>query len=231
MRALHSSSAMTFNALGNETFTVRESHARRNDALMPGRYRITYEFQLPTLRRGVPANFDARLESEHRLIACEMKFLQWVSAYPKPLRDAYRHREMHRHAKAANVFIPVGLQLEKHGFARYDYAQMFKHALALFNACAEEKLPDTSQLALLNVVWEPPRRSAVLTDDDLRSLEHASMQERQEFEWFAEDMQPVAELFERLGVRFSLAYLPVADLIALGDYPPGEQRRLERYTK
>ena len=94
----------------------------------------------------------------------------------KPLKDAYHHREAYRHDKAADVFVPIALQLEKHGFTRYDYAQMFKHALALFNACAEGKLTVAGNLALLNVIWEPPQHSTTLTDDDLHSLEHASKQ-------------------------------------------------------
>ena len=230
MRALRSSSAMAFNVLGNETFTVRGPHAHRNDTLEPGCYRVTYEVQLPTLRRGIPANLDALLENGHRTVACEMKFLEWVSAHPRPLKDAYHRREAYRHDRAADVFVPIALQLEKHGFARYDYAQMFKHALALFNACAEEKLTVAGNLELLNVIWEPPQHSTTLTDDDLHSLDHASKQERREFEWFAKDMQPVVELFERLGIHFSIAYLPVADLIALGDYAHEEQRKLQRYT-
>lgn len=231
MRALRSSSAMTFNVLGNETFTVRERHLSQEHAFLPGSYRVAYEYQLPTLRRGAPANLDALLTDGDRAIACEMKFLEWVFGAPKPFRDAYHRREAYRHDEAAGTFMPVAKQLEARGFARYDYAQMFKHTLALYNACAEGGLPDVTTLTLLNVVWEPPRHSAILTGDDLDWLAEASAQERREFEWFAEEMQPVGELLERLGVYFTVAYMPVSQLIALGKYPIEEQGKLRRYIE
>lgn len=231
MRALRSSSAMTFNVLGNETFTVRERHLSQEHAFLPGSYRVAYEYQLPTLRRGAPANLDALLTDGDRAIACEMKFLEWVFGAPKPFRDAYHRREAYRHDEAAGTFMPVAEQLEARGFARYDYAQMFKHTLALYNACAEGGLPDVTTLTLLNVVWEPPQHSSVLTEDDLSWLAEASVQERREFEWFAEEMQPVGELFERLGVCFTVAYMPVSQLIALGKYPIEEQGKLRRYIE
>lgn len=230
MRALRSSSAMTFNVLGNETFTVRTSHATQNDTFLPGSYHVAYEYQLPTLRRGAPANLDALLTNGNRAIACEMKFLEWVFGSPKPFRDAYHRREAYRYDEAAGTFMPVAEQLEARGFARYNYAQMFKHALALYNACTEGTLPDVTTLTLLNVVWEPPQHSSVLTEDDLHRLADASAQERREFEWFAEEMQPVGKLFEQTGVGFSIAYMPVSRLIALGGYPPDERRKLRRYT-
>lgn len=231
MRALRSSSAMTFNVLGNETFTVRERHVSQEHAFLPGSYRVAYEYQLPTLRRGAPANLDALLTDGNRAIACEMKFLEWIFGAPKPFRDAYLRREAYRHDEAARTFMPVAKQLEARGFVRYDYAQMFKHALAPYNACAEGGLPDVTMLTLLNVVWEPPQHSSVLTEDDLNWLAGASAQERREFEWFAEEMQPVGELFERTGVGFSIAYIPVGCVIALGRYPIEEQGKLRRYIE
>lgn len=231
MRALRSSSAMTFNVLGNEAFMVRESHASHDGTFLPGSYRVAYEYQLPTLRRGAPANLDALLTDGNRAIACEMKFLEWVFNTPKAFRDAYHRCEAYRHDEAAGTFMPVAKQLEARGFVRYDYAQMFKHALALYNACAEGGLPGVTTLTLLNVVWEPPQHSSILTGDDLNWLAEASTQERREFEWFAEEMQPVGELLERLGVCFTIAYMPVSQLIALGKYPIEEQGKLRRYIE
>lgn len=231
MRALRSSSAMTFNVLGNETFKARTSHASQDDTFLLGSYHVAYEYQLPTLRRGAPANLDALLSDKNCAIACEMKFLEWVFGAPKPFRDVYHRREAYRHDEAAETFIPVAKQLESRGFTRYDYAQMFKHALALYNACAEGGLLDVTTLTLLNVVWEPPRHSAILTGGDLRWLAGVCAQERHEFEWFMEEMQPVGELFERTGVGFSIAYMPVGCMIALGRYPIEEQGKLKRYIE
>lgn len=230
MRALRSSSAMTYNVLGNEWLAVREPRDGSGAALAPGRYRIAYEAQFPTLRRGLPANLDALLDDKaDRTVACEMKFLEWVSGDPRSLRAAYTQDEAYRSTPAAEAFVPVGAQLNEEHFTRYDYAQMFKHALALYNACAEGCLPGTTTLLLLNVVWEPPARSAILTDDDLEWLHDAIARERREFGRFAELMQPVCGSFENLGVRFSIAYMPVADLISIVEYPAEERRKLARY--
>lgn len=231
MRALRSSSAMTFNVLGNEWLTVREPRNGRGGMLAPGRYHVVYEAQFPTLRRGLPANLDAMLDDRAgRTVACEMKFLEWVSGDPLPLKEAYFQREMHRCTSVAETFILVGVRLNAEHFTRYDYAQMFKHALALYNACAEGRLPGVTSLKLFNVVWEPPTRSAILTDGDLVWLHDAIACERREFGRFQELMQPVCKLFDDLGARFSIAYMPVSDLISIVEYPAEERRKLERYT-
>ena len=59
MRALRSSSAMTFNLLGNGPVELNGAHG-----LPEGRYAVEFECQLPTLAGNQrPANLDARLES------------------------------------------------------------------------------------------------------------------------------------------------------------------------
>lgn len=231
MRALRSSSAMTFNVLGNESFAVRALSESRVEALPPGRYYVTYEYQIPTLRRGLPANLDALLhDDEGRIVACEFKFLEWVLGAPKPLRPAYINRARYRHAHAAEVFVPLAKDLESLGFERLDYAQLFKHALALYNACAEGRLSHARTLTLLNVVWEPPERSEVLSRDDLRRLAAMREVERREFAKFSEDMVPARKSFEAFGVDFSIAYLPVSKLISIGSYAAVERDRLCRYV-
>ena len=231
MRALRSSSAMTFNILGNERFTVRASAESRTDMLPPGSYRVSYEFQIPTLRRGLPANLDALLDNgEGHAVACEFKFLEWVFGTPKPLRSAYLDHEKYRHTRAAEVFVPVAKRLASQGFKRLDYAQLFKHALALYNACAERCLPSARTLTLLNAVWEPPNKSEVLSKDEILQLESMRNAERREFAKFSEELAPIHALFEELGVQFSAAYLPVSKLISAGSYPALERELLNRYV-
>ena len=74
MASIRSSSAMTFNLLGNDTIVMKEN----NIGHTPGKYKITYEKQIKTIRNGRgqrPANLDALLvsENEDELIFCEMK--------------------------------------------------------------------------------------------------------------------------------------------------------------
>lgn len=231
MRALRSSSAMTFNVLGNESFTVRASSESCVETLPPSRYHVTYEYQIPTLRRGLPANLDALLhDGEGRAFACEFKFLEWVLGSPKTLRPAYFDRSSYRHAHASEVFVPIAKDLESQGFERLDYAQLFKHALALYNACAEGRFSLAHTLTLLNVVWEPPNISEALSKDDLRQLATMCEDERREFAKFSEIMAPACKSFEAFGAHFSTVYLPVSKLISVGSYPAAERERLYRYV-
>lgn len=231
MRALRSSSAMAFNILGNERFTVRASTESSADMLPPGSYRVSYEFQIPTLRRGLPANLDALLDDgEGHVVACEFKYLEWVLGTPRPLRSAYFDHEKYRHAQAAKVFIPVAKRLSSQGFKRLDYAQLFKHALALYNARAERRLPPARTLTLLNAVWRPPSKSEILSKDDIRQLESMYNSERCEFTKFSEELAPIHALLEELGVQFFVAYLPVSTLISAGSHPALERELLNRYV-
>ncbi|MBE5024670.1 hypothetical protein INF26_07375 [Olsenella sp. DSM 107455] len=231
MRALRSSSAMTFNVLGNEIFSVQTSSESLFEALPPGCYHVTYEYQIPTLRRGLPANLDALLhDGKGRIVACEFKYLEWVLGAPKPLRPAYFERARYRHAHAAEAFVPAAKGLESRGFERLDYAQLFKHTLALYNACVEGRLSHAHTLTLLNVVWEPPNRSEALSRDELRQLAAKCEDERHEFAKFLEEMAPARKSFEAFGVRFSMVYLPVSKLISIGSYPAAERERLYRYV-
>lgn len=231
MRALRSSSAMTFNILGNECFTVRASTESRTEMLPPGSYRVSYEFQIPTLRRGLSANLDALLDDgEGHVVACEFKYLEWVLGTPRPLRSAYFDHGKYRRARVAEVFVPAAKRLAPQGFKRLDYAQLFRHALALCNACAERRLPLPRTLTLLNAIWEPPNKSEVLSKDEILQLESACNAERREFVKFSEELAPIHVLFEDLGVHFSVAYLPVSKLIFAGCYPALERELLNRYV-
>ena len=86
MRALRSSSAMTFNLLGNGPVNVLWNGSW-------GSYEVSYEAQLPTRAIGLPANLDAVLGNKEHVIACEMKMLEWLLSKPGVLKSAYRRRE------------------------------------------------------------------------------------------------------------------------------------------
>jgi len=148
-----SSSAMTFNILGNEPVTFR------SDKLAPaGTYEVFYEKQMYTVKRGSnPANLDAFLRNEQGRTAvfCEMKFLEWLGA-PGTLKDAYLDESYYFKSDNSSVKHPVdaysvfndviakltardvpdrkkpGHKLYQSVFAHYDAWQMLKHLLFLF---------------------------------------------------------------------------------------------------
>ena len=90
MRALRSSSAMTYNLLGNGTVKVKED----SPFFVPGKYMVSYEKQLATIKRNPhKANLDAYLEGEKQLIFCEMKMTEWLFNRPGYLRESYMRKE------------------------------------------------------------------------------------------------------------------------------------------
>ena len=114
--------------------------------------------QLPTRANGLPANLDAMLVNKEHVIACEMKMLEWLLGKPGVLKSAYRRQETYRDDRAANAFLNLADTLfDQNGLpllARYDAAQMFKHAIALYNSCAEGRCPTQRRVDLVNVVHE-----------------------------------------------------------------------------
>ena len=106
MRALRSSSAMTFNLLGNGPVELNGAHGLPAD-----RYAVEFECQLPTLAGNPrPANLDARLESTNgdSVIYCEMKLAEWILNKAGGLREQYLEPEGYLvPTVAANVFCEV----------------------------------------------------------------------------------------------------------------------------
>lgn len=226
MRALRSSSAMTFNLLGNQRCKVR----RTDRAFASLDYAIAYEYQIPTLRRGLPANLDAVLKGGRGdVVACEMKMLEWLTSVPAKLKGRYLEPESYPFADSAPTFIEAAARLNASpAFACYDFAQMFKHALALHNAVRDGRLP-AKGLVLLNCVWEPPE-SYGLTEETAGWVAQQARREHEGFQEFKQVMEPVERLFaHELGTSFSIEYLPASELIDRLRHPDGELARLMRY--
>lgn len=154
MASIVSSSAMTFNLLGNDPITVMP------DALIPyGQYDVQYEKQMYTVRKGSnPANLDAFLSNKlgKTAVFCEMKFLEWLSS-PGTLKDAYLDENYFFKPDNSAVGCPIdafsafhdviikmtdkvvpdkkkpGHSLHHSIFNHYDAWQMLKHLLAIYN--------------------------------------------------------------------------------------------------
>lgn len=231
MKALRSSSAMTFNIVGNKA--CRIDRAPKGSSIQPGEYQIEYERQLPTLKSGLPANLDAFLASENgQAIACEMKMLEWITGSPTPIKEKYLDTNNYIYNDTAAAFSSIAAALNKlhenqNDFDNYDFSQMFKHSLALYNYCrASEGIPS---MTLVNCVWEPPQNYE-LSDDARNWINNSTQKEHAGFNRFLETMQPIVHLFEdELGIPFSIEYVPASGLIQNIAYPVEEKELLGRY--
>lgn len=226
MKALRSSSAMTFNILGNQRCETRNAEG----AFASNSYDIAYEYQLPTLKHGMPANLDAMLRGGHGdMVACEMKMLEWLTSTPAKLKDRYLERAGYIFEDSALTFVDVAATLNASSrFACYDFAQMFKHTLALYNATRSGKL-QAERLVLLNCVWEPPE-SYGLSDEAAEWVIRQTSQEHSGFQEFKRIMKPIEDLFaHELDAGFSIEYLTASELIDKLTYPEKELMRLKRY--
>lgn len=233
MHALRSSSAMTFNLLGNHCVSIVDPLLA-----LPGRYSIAYEYQLPTLR-GNPskANLDARLfaEDKRTVVYCEMKMAEWMLGWMKMLRASYLDSSRYLiPEKDASVFIELFSSLvkgdpnrkgsRKTRFSRFDALQMAKHLLAIYTNLENEEAPS---IKLVNCIWEV-RDTSLLAPYE-KKYESWLATERREFFDFVRAARPVGELFEKRGFDFSIEYVPVDRFLACLEKTDEQKAKLARY--
>ena len=253
MACLTSSSAMTFNILGNLTATMKAGQP-----FAAGAYEIAYEKQLCTLNKSSnPANLDAFLSNGDagEAIFCEMKMMEWLGT-PNALKEAYCSRERYFDPAAFDtVFSKLIGALRKSDtpndkneypsiFRQYDAWQMFKHTLAIYNAVShatkDAVASKTGSMAgvyrkvtLLNVVFEMD--AAWMSEENLRSeyLKARDLERREAEEFIRIMLAPengLVSLFRtECNVDFGIRYLPVADFVALFEKSPETRDALKRY--
>lgn len=198
MASIASSSAMTFNILGNERIAMKP-----DGPFAGGVYSISYEKQMHTLNIGSnPANLDAFLANEtaSEAIFCEMKMMEWLGK-PGALKAAYLNAKKYFCEDAFKVFSAIAKALRSTDtpnkddaypsvFTQYDAWQMFKHTLAIYNATSHKtkeafeqiktKNPIKSmtgqfkKITLANVVFEMDL--ALIEDEKLRSAYAAALE-------------------------------------------------------
>lgn len=239
MKALRSSSALTFNTFGNGPVIFS------GDCLLPeGTYNVSYEYQLPTLMRNPnPANLDARLVRDDGGCAAyfEFKMLEWLTSQPGLLRPAYLDSESYLILRdEAELFteafswlagcdpqaaIDAGQPL-KCRFSRYDAFQMAKHLLAVYTAVVQGK-ESHPRIFLVNCVWDlvHPERLGKYEAHyrELRSCED------EEYEEFEEAMVPLCALFWNRGIDFHLGFLTHQRLLDGMLIGPDTRVKLARY--
>lgn len=245
MRALKSSSAMTYNLLGNnDNITLI-----KDKTICAGIYSVEYEKQFNTLKtslRGKPANLDAFLYcgDNEQAIACEMKMTEWIFNRPGKLRSAYLNESNYEDKASAKVFIDIAQKLivlsaidsqnplgEKQYpcvLKQYDGFQMFKHMLACYNYCRKQEIP-IKKLSLVNCVWEIPFIGTLSTHSS-EKYKKQEIIEHKEFEAFYDIMQPVKQLFKSMGIDFNICYYSFHDFMGIIRLSKKDKNYLERYT-
>ena len=239
MKALRSSSAMTFNLLGNGPVKLNGTHG-----LPEGAYAVEFEHQLPTLAGNPhPANLDAKLESEcgETVIYCEMKLAEWILNKASSLREQYLEAESYLIPETAATAFRESFATLCEGEAdgngklapkltRYDAFQMLKHLLAIYtesNRKAEAGEPLPKRIILLNCVWEmenPERLGRY--EAKYRELE---AEEHAQYRKFAETVKPLAKLFAEMGIEFDLHYLTFAEMRDSLELEAAHRKALDRY--
>jgi hypothetical protein len=236
MRSLRSSSAMTFNMLGNHSIKMKT-----NELFSTGTYSIEYEKQLPTLKTNKqPANLDAFLlcPDNHEGIFCEMKMTEWLFNSPGTLKSAYLLQDNYFYPDSFQTFeavfqslidCPTDYDSENNGiFERYDAFQMMKHTLAIYNVLRrdEGEFKDIKKVTLVNCVWtiEHPER---LDTASTEKYKKCYLQEQKEFYEFRKRYQPIIELFSGLQISFDMIFLPFWDFVK--NFDRNSDNLLQRY--
>lgn len=215
MSSIASSSAMTFNLLGNGPAVIDAG-----GKLPAGAYQVEFEKQLLTQNTGrFPANLDAFLsnESAKTAIFCEMKLLEWLqTANQDALAESYsaKNRFFAPEDGSYDAFTQVIEKMNSKPFRRYDGYQMFKHLLGIYNHTAHttrdglQKFPypsmagQYSQICLVNVVNEFPFSDSEYCE--------ALKEEKDEADTFRDliEHSDIPDLFKRnCGAKLKILYM------------------------
>ena len=225
MFALRSSSAMTFNLLGNDSITVKP-----NNLLGAGEYRIEYEKQLDTLQKSKAlANLDALLEKADEICFCEMKLFEPLyhkTSFQKELPSSYEDMERYIYLDSAYSFKESIEKLKASGIKRYDACQMFKHTLGIYNYARKNELKG-KKITLLNCIWT---LNESLGDKKLdQQYNQIALEERNEFNKFIECMFNPINAFSKFGIDFSIKLITEKDLESILNISEEKRKWLKRY--
>jgi len=231
MRALRSSSAMTFNIFGNDDAKIL------NENGVYQTYKVKFEKQHKTLKASASkakANLDALLYNPEtkQAYACEMKLAEWLFSSPSDLNVKYENIDCYDHQEAAVVFTPIAqtLRTQKASFRVYDANQVFKHTLACYNYCKEMQgtNQEITKLTLLNCVWELPNPK-LIDAHQVNYLKRLKEEHKGSLD-FNNLMQPAIPLFKSIGVDFDIQYISLGDFLKKLNLDQAHRDYLKRYT-
>jgi hypothetical protein len=227
MASIRSSSAMTFNLLGNCSVNFLENNGAGINA---GEYDIEYEKRLKTIKKSnSPANLDAFLEAKDGsgFIFCEMKMLEWLRKSSNELAASYKDEHNYESQEDADKFPMAIDEIEKEfkngTFKSYDVWQMFKHTVAIYNFMKKPNCRG-KKVTLLNVVFEPD--TAFMSDKARADYEERIKSEHKGFDAFRNAL----EKSKIIKSDFDVKYLSVKDFMDCIEMSDVKKRYLRRYT-
>ena len=245
MRALHSSSALTFNLFGNDAVKLYPNEHN----LTPGEYQVEYEKKLPALYG--KANLDACLSSENELLLFEMKMKEWLFDRKSSVSIRYQSEEKRFpdrafydawHTAAKDVAVDNAkktvtesgkkadspLYIPKMQYV--DVYQLMKHILGIYKGmfCTDE-LPEKKKVTLILGVWTIEDEDFFGTDAKAEKIYDAyqscEKEMRKEFAAFHDALAPIMQWFATQDVQFDVRLLTVREIISVMH----TESRLQRY--
>lgn len=246
MKALRSSSALTYNLFWNQ---MAELTNPGNSGLEAGTYKVEFEKQFRTLKKSVggnPANLDAFLVcgKTNEAIACEMKMMEWIFNKPGELKAKYLDEKNYIDEETGKVFVYAAKELIRTEdyedteakkalyspiTSRYDAFQMFKHAVTCYTAIVLEEPRKIEKLTLVNCAWTLSN-PALLSEKSRERYLREERIELEEFEIFKTAMEPVKALFKAKGVDFDIKFFRFGEFLSLFEKTEEEIEYLKRYT-
>lgn len=238
MRALHSSSAMTFNIFGNSKVKIK----RNKFGLTPGIYSVEYEKQLTALNPESKAHLDVLLTSEKEIILFEMKMTEWLRGNPSTLPASYLNRkDKYPDAELADTLIKLESRYlgqlseadKKYSCKNknFDVFQMIKHIFGIYNGILYTKeLPKLKKVTLAAGIWTitDPNFFAG-TSEDYEQYKLIQKQMSEEITDFKNSLDGVKDLFASEGFDFNFVDLSVEEILSCLSKNKDEKIFLERY--
>jgi len=240
MKALKSSSAMTYNLIGNDSIRVK------TNAFQPDLYSVTYEKKLDTIKNNSrKANLDVFLKGKNELIFCEMKMTEWLFNNHKKLGKSYLIKGNYYYENSYQAFIKcieeIGVCKEakdvleskdkdevKCKFQRYDAFQMLKHIMAIYNYARQNSKKIPSKITLVNCVWHLPD-SEILPEPYMSKYREKEKLEKEEFKEFYKSTESVRKLFDDINIKFDIKSMDAKEFISNFEKTPEQLDYLMRY--
>lgn len=236
MRALHSSSALTVNLLGNNSIFFK-----KNSLIPAGEYSIEYEKQLRTLNvKGKPANLDAKLlcVEEKIVLFLEIKMTEWMFNSPSKLKNAYLIQDNYYNKESFDAFNKVFQSLisnvtdpgveKKSIYERYDVFQMMKHIIGIYNEMRKNENVGLNKVRLINCVWKIDNHislgNSVSNNYKKRYKKYIS-----EVEDFKTKIQPLVLLFAESNIDFDIIFMSFDEFLNMVEKSEQQSAYLKRY--
>ena len=235
MRAIRSSSAMTYNVFGNDAVMFRSGHPIFGSET----YQVNFEKQLNTIKRSSKkANLDACLVSEDELMYFEVKMTEWLFNKPGTISHNYLDQGHYFYEEAFGAFSSLINQIAVKSSKKetiyesclnqYDGVQMLKHLLGIYNDLMSKNAGNHKKVRLINCIWELPD-SKPLSPVNQKIYDEKHRLEREEFQQFYQAAKPVLELFREKGIDFDIRLISVKELLTAMEKTEQQKKFLERY--